>query len=172
MRMTVFVVGGLFLMSGLAYAQTNPQTAKATLANAQREPVGTATLTEMKGGVQISLKLTKLPPGTHALHIHEVDQCDPPDFKSAGGHFNPYGKKHGVKNPQGHHAGDLPNIVVGPDGTAATQLMAAGVTLGTGTNSLFHLGGTSLVIHASPDDDRTDPAGNAGARIACGVITQ
>ena len=116
------------------------------------------------------MDLRDLPPGLHAVHIHESAQCDPPDFKSAGGHFNPEGRQHGRKNPEGAHAGDLPNIRVGPDGAAAADFLVEGVTLEPGKQSLFKPGGTSLVIHASADDDRTDPAGNAGARIACGVI--
>ena len=108
--------------------------------------------------------------GPHAFHIHEQGNCELPGFKSAGGHFNPRGKKHGVKNPQGHHAGDLPNLVVGSDGEVEIEVIAGGVTLGPGANSLLSKSGTSLVIHADPDDDLTDPAGNAGARIACGAV--
>jgi Cu-Zn family superoxide dismutase len=99
-----------------------------------------------------------------------VGKCDPPDFKSAGPHFNPDNKKHGSKNPDGPHAGDLPNFDVGPDGTAKVSVVAPNVTLGDGPNSLFHPEGTALVIHEKADDYMTDPAGNAGARIACGVV--
>ena len=121
--------------------------------------------------VKIALEVEKLPPGPHGFHIHAVGRCDPPDFASAGAHFNPEGKKHGLKNPEGPHAGDLSNLVVGPDGTAKATASAPRVTLGAGPNSVFQPGGTALVIHAAPDDDVTDPAGNSGARIACGVIT-
>ncbi len=158
----------------LALAEAPPrasaQQARATLRDAGGREVGQATLTERPGGIRIQMDLRGLPPGVHAFHIHEAGRCDPPDFKSAGGHFNPEGRKHGRKNPQGPHAGDLPNILVGPDGAASVELLARGVTLGTGEHSLFKPGGTSLVIHAGADDDVTDPAGNAGARIACGVI--
>ena len=99
-----------------------------------------------------------------------VGKCDAPDFKTAGPHFNPDGKKHGTKNPEGPHAGDLSNFEVGADGRAKVSLLATRVTLGEGPNSLFHPEGTSLVIQEKPDDYMTHPAGNAGARIACGVV--
>jgi len=147
-------------------------TAKSTLVNSQGQKVGEATLAETPKGVKISLKVEKLPPGVHAFHIHDKGTCEHPGFMTAGGHFNPFGKKHGMKNPQGPHAGDLPNITVGPDGKGALETVATLVTLNPGQNSLFQTGGTSLVIHAAPDDEMTDPAGNAGARMACGPITR
>jgi Cu-Zn family superoxide dismutase len=159
------------LIGAVAYGQTASQAARAELRNAQREVVGRATLTPDGQGLRIAVEVEKLPPGSHGFHVHAVGRCDPPDFASAGAHFNPDGKKHGLKNPEGPHAGDLPNLVVGADGTARVTAMAPRVTLGTGPNSVFHPGGTALVIHAGPDDDVTDPAGNSGARIACGVIT-
>jgi len=144
--------------------------AKANLLNAQGAPIGTATFSEKSNGVQLELKVANLPPGLHGFHIHTVGKCEAPDFKSAGAHFNPEGKQHGWDNPLGHHLGDLQNLNVGPDGKANVKILVPGVTLGEGPNSLFHEGGTSLVIHEKPDDGKTDPAGNAGARIACGVI--
>ena len=146
--------------------------AKATLVNAQGQKVGEAQLEDTGQGVKITLKVENLPPGPHAFHIHEKGLCDPPDFMTAGGHFNPFHKQHGMKNPAGPHAGDLPNLVVGADGKETLEAIASRVTLKPGQNSLFQPGGTSLVIHAGPDDYTTDPAGNAGARIACGVITK
>jgi Cu-Zn family superoxide dismutase len=144
--------------------------AKADLLNAKGTPVGTATFTEKSDGVQLVLKAFNLPPGLHGFHIHAVGRCEAPDFKSAGPHFNPEGKQHGWDNPRGHHLGDLQNLNVGPGRDANIKVMVPGVTLGDGPKSLFHEGGSSLVIHENPDDGKTDPSGNSGARIACGVI--
>jgi len=146
--------------------------ATAKMINTAGATVGTATITPtVRGtGVLINITLKGLPAGTHALHIHTVGKCDTPDFVSAGGHFNPGGKEHGTENPKGAHAGDLPNVEFLARGQDDVSMAVGGVTLGPGQNSLFHPGGTALVIHASPDDKKTDPSGNAGARIACGVI--
>jgi superoxide dismutase, Cu-Zn family len=144
--------------------------AKAALKNTQGEGVGTATFTPTDGGVKIQVEVANLPPGDHGMHIHAVGKCEPPEFKSAGGHFNPAGKKHGLHNPEGAHAGDMPNLTVGKDGKAKATVTAKGATLGGGEGSLFGPDGTALVIHADPDDQKTDPAGDSGARIACGVI--
>ena len=144
--------------------------AKATLRDTQGKDVGTATFKPTKGGVQIAISVAGLSPGKHGFHVHGAGRCEPPDFKSAGPHFNPTGKQHGHKNPQGAHAGDLPNLTVGKNGKGKATFTAKGVTLGEGTGSLFSTDGTSLVIHADPDDEKTDPAGSSGARIACGVI--
>ena len=171
MKPTALVAGALLLFSTIAYSQASAQTAEVELLNSHGKKVGSATLTEQPAGVNISLQAWKLSPGPHAFHIHAVGKCDPPTFMSAGGHFNPDGKKHGVKNPAGPHAGDLPNLMVGPDGTAIVEVVASHVTLMPGSSSLFGREGSALMIHASPDDDVTDPAGNAGARIACGVVS-
>jgi superoxide dismutase, Cu-Zn family len=167
------VVLGLTTVLVWACAKTPAPTAQATLVNNQGQKVGEAKLTQTPQGVKIDLTVENLPPGVHAFHIHDKGVCSTPDFTSAGGHFNPFHKKHGLKNPQGPHAGDLPNITVGPDGKAKVSVVAKLVTLKEGEkNSLFQTGGTSLVIHANPDDYMTDPAGNAGPRIACGPITR
>ncbi len=140
------------------------------LKDAQGKSVGTATIWTYNPGVQMEVHLVDLPPGEHALHFHQNATCEAPDFKSAGPHFNPDGKKHGLESPDGHHAGDMKNFTVGQDGKAKFKTANKDVTLGTDSHSLFSNGGTALVIHAKPDDMKTDPAGNAGDRIACGVI--
>lgn len=145
--------------------------AKADIINTKGEPIGTATFTQMPEGVKVRLEVSGLPPGVHGFHIHEKGKCDIPDFKTAGEHFNPEGKKHGFDNPQGPHAGDLPNINIGPDGKGVAEAIDKRVTLARGkANSILKADGTSIMIHAGPDDYKTDPAGNSGARIACGVI--
>jgi Cu-Zn family superoxide dismutase len=144
--------------------------ASVALRDAQGAPTGTATLTEVDGGVRVTVSVKGVAPGLHGLHLHAVGKCEGPDFKSAGPHFNPGAKEHGLDNPRGSHAGDMPNLNVGPDGSGTGEFVARGATLGSGPGSLFPEGGTALVLHAAPDDLKSDPAGNAGARIACGVV--
>lgn len=155
--------------AGAAHAKSHLK-ARAELLDAQGKKVGTARLIEQKEGVQVQIEVSGLPPGSHGFHIHETGTCTPPDFKSAGGHFNPLKKQHGHENPAGKHTGDLSNLEVKKDGTARATVKAAGATLGKGSGSLLKPGGTAIVVHADPDDYKTDPTGNSGARIACGVI--
>jgi Cu-Zn family superoxide dismutase len=156
----------LLLSAGCAAAQS----AKAVLKNAEGAEVGSASLTQGASGVTIKLALKGLPPGTHAFHVHAVGKCEPP-FTTAGGHFNPEGKKHGKMAPDGAHAGDMPNLEIPASGELTIEIVNAAVTLDKDkSNSLFKPDGTALVIHAAADDYQTDPTGNAGGRIACGVV--
>ena len=146
-------------------------TASAVIKDASGKEVGRATLMATPSGALLSLTLTAAPPGVHALHIHTVGKCEPPDFSSAGPHFNPDQTKHGIMNPEGPHAGDLPNIHVPLDGKLEVEFLNPVVTLSQEA-ALLDADGASIVIHAGADDYKTDPAGNAGDRIACGVITK
>jgi Cu-Zn family superoxide dismutase len=147
-------------------------TAVAELKDGAGKPVGTARFTATATGIELKLQVAGLPPGLHGIHVHAAGLCEGPDFKSAAGHFNPTGKQHGLENPQGHHGGDLRNLVVYGNGEGKVTATLPGLSLGEGEASLFHAGGTSLVIHAAADDGKTDPSGNSGARIACGVVAQ
>lgn len=159
------------LMPALLWATSGfAQSAHADIVNAQGQKIGTAEIQPSGSGVRIDVSVSQLPPGTHAIHVHNVGKCDAPDFASAGPHFNPTSKKHGKDNPDGPHSGDLLNLEVQADGVGKASLADPNATLAAGPNSLFHDGGTALVIHAGPDDYKTDPSGNSGARIACGVI--
>ena len=160
-----------FSCACLAGADKPRKAASAQLVDAKGTTVGEAKLKEVSGGVSLTAKLTGLPPGQHAIHIHAQGKCEAPGFTTAGGHFNPANKKHGLENPEGHHAGDMPNFTVAANGKGTFKTVIKGVTLaGEGDNSLFHSGGTAIVVHEKPDDMKSDPAGNAGTRIACGVI--
>jgi superoxide dismutase, Cu-Zn family len=162
-----FLLGAVLPMTPPAYAADK---AGAVLKDADGNEVGKATLTETSSGLLIRLDVTAAPSGEHALHFHAVGKCEPPDFKSAGPHFNPAEAKHGFENAEGPHAGDMPNLHVPADGRLSIEVVTQAVTL-SGKSALLDDDGAALVIHAAADDYRTDPAGNAGDRIACGIIT-
>jgi Cu-Zn family superoxide dismutase len=148
------------------------QFASATFIDVKGDPIGIATLSEGLDGVAVRVHLVGLSPGYHGVHIHEKGVCVAPDFKWAGGHFNPFGAEHGLKNPKGRHVGDLGNLLVNQDGVGTGSFSAPLATLGKGENSLFGKDGTSLVVHADPDDQISQPSGRGGKRVACGVIKQ
>ena len=151
---------------------TTHNTASAQLKNAGGQTVGTATFTEVPSAIRILVEVKGLPPGEKGVHLHEVGKCEGPQFTSAGGHINPEKKQHGVLNPQGAHAGDLPNITIDGAGNGRMETTTSRVTLGGGASSLFDADGSAIVIHAAPDDFKTDPTGNSGGRIVCGVIVK
>ena len=168
----IVVTCAILVIFTAAWAKGKETSKTVSLQNGQGKNVGTATLQQSAVGVAIKLNVHDLTPGDHGIHIHQVAKCDGPDFKSAGPHFNPDGKKHGLESPDGPHAGDIPNFIVDANGKSKATVIAKGVTLGDGANSVFTNGGTALVIHAKADDGKTDPSGNSGDRIACGVITK
>ena len=158
----------LVLWAGLRAAAQHSAAPEATKAVAVLSPTegnnvrGVVTFTQAGANVRVVAQIEGLTPGKHGFHIHEWGDCSSKDGSSAGGHFNPGNKQHGTKNPQGSHAGDMPNFTVAADGTAKTTVTNSAVTMGSEANSIFASGGTALVIHAKPDDMMTDPSGNAG----------
>jgi Cu-Zn family superoxide dismutase len=173
--LTVFVGGCSFFDKKedkvAVNATKSSLTATAKVIGSNNESYGNAYFEEEDNGVKVTLALSGIPAGTHGIHIHSVGKCEPPTFESAGPHFNPTNKEHGTLNPKGYHLGDLPNLEIGEDGIVDLNFVAEGVSLQKNVeNSLLDGEGTSLVIHESADDYKTDPSGNSGARIACGVI--
>lgn len=164
----------VILLSGACQTVSEPSQpkaiARADLRTADGSAVGTARLEPRGDGVALVLALSGLPAGTHGIHLHAVGKCEGPGFTTAGGHLNPAGHQHGRDNPAGAHLGDLPNIVADASGRVETSIQL-GVEPGSLATALFDADGAALVIHATADDYKTDPSGNSGARIACGVLT-
>lgn len=160
----------LALLFALTTGASPPRDAAAILLDGQGRVRGKATLIQRKNGIVVRLRVAGLTAGVHAAHIHGVGNCTGPDFASAGGHWNPMHRKHGHDNPDGAHMGDMPNMTVAADGTGKFKYLVRGATIAGMQDALLDGDGASVVIHAAADDYRTDPAGNAGARLVCGVI--
>jgi superoxide dismutase, Cu-Zn family len=167
----VWMLVSMLLLVGCA-EKGNPKKLKVDVYNPEGDSLGEITIQEKSKGVELDINLEGLPSGEHAIHIHETGMCDPPDFKSAGNHYNPDNKKHGLLHPEGAHTGDLPNLIVGEDGSVKVKISAPQVTLKEGKTSLLPKKGTSIVIHEAKDDGMSQPAGESGNRIACGEISK
>jgi len=170
MRKTILLVFLFSLVSAKGTAKGSGITVE--VKDAKGKEVGTIKIKSLASGVELKLNLRGLDPGAHAVHFHQNAKCEAPDFKSAGPHFNPDKKQHGLENPMGAHAGDMLNFTADDKGNAKATIVNKSVNLGTDEHSLYSNGGTALVVHAKADDMKTDPAGNAGDRIACGLIVK
>lgn len=173
MKRTVFFACLLLMTGSIACAADGDRwkSAEAEIRDGSGRVVGSAVFTPTPKGIAAVVEVSRMAPGIHGIHIHAAGICEPPDFKTAGGHFNPHAKKHGLKSAEGAHSGDLPNLEVGPKGNGKLTATLSSATLGVGDPaSLLGPNGSSIVIHAKADDEMTDPSGNSGDRIACGVI--
>lgn len=186
---TISLLGGVLLLAACAQdveteaavpepvepARTEAATpvgmqARASIINPQGEQIGTATFIQEENGVQVEAEVSGLSSGAHGFHIHETGMCEPTDFSSAGDHFNPTNQQHGLEIEAGPHAGDLPNILIGEDGSGSQSVLNPYVTLDEGSTSLLGGSGTALMIHEGSDDYQSQPSGDAGSRVGCGVI--
>jgi Cu-Zn family superoxide dismutase len=173
MNKSIVAVAAVTAVALVAAGAAVADTAKADMKDAKGASIGTVTLTDVPAGVLLNVSLKGLPAGTYGFHLHAVGKCEAPGFTTAGGHFNPGQHKHGFMSAEGQHAGDLPNLHVATAGDFKLETVAAGVTVKKGAaNSLLDQDGAALVIHEKADDYKTDPAGDSGARIVCGVIGQ
>jgi Cu-Zn family superoxide dismutase len=169
-RSASLIAAGLLAGAG-ALAQAQPAPVTAEFIDAQGKPVGSATLSPAANGVLIALDLRGLPPGEHGFHVHTTGQCDAASgFKSAGDHYAPQKHAHGLRQPRTWHAGDMPNQFVAADGTLRAHVLNTQITLGNGRGTLFDKDGSAIVLHAKPDDYKSQPSGDSGDRIACAVI--
>jgi len=165
------LAGILFLLIYTANAGAQSQ-ARADIKNAEGKSIGSGSLRETKDGVVLTVNVKGLPQGLHAVHVHSVGKCEAPAFTSAGPHFNPMNKKHGLENAAGPHAGDLPDMYVEKTGVGRYEVLLDSITFASGETSIFDADGSTIIIHVTADDNVTDPAGNSGDRIACGVIVR
>ena len=171
--LTLVLIPSVFAADKMASAAGEaPTTVTADIVDVSGKKIGDVEAKQTKKGVEFTVNVSGLTPGMHGIHVHSVGKCDTPDFKSAGGHFAMPDQHHGLDNAKGPHMGDLPNLSVGKDGTAKTTFTDQSITLQPGNNSLMKSGGTALIIHADKDDQHSDPAGNAGGRIACAVLSK
>lgn len=164
------ILGASACATAGADAASAAPTARAALAAGDGSARGEAVITQASDGLHVVVKATGLTPGTHAVHVHTTGICTGPDFTSAGGHWNPTTHQHGKDNPAGMHMGDMPNMLVGPDGAGAIDYVITGGMLREGAAPLLDADGAAVVVHAQADDYKTDPTGNAGGRLACGVV--
>ncbi len=155
---------------GESPGEVSGNVARAALTGADQTQYGEVIVAQGDNGLLVNIKAQGLPPGAHGVHIHEFGKCEGPDFKSAGGHWNPAAKEHGFDNPQGAHAGDFFNLDIGADGSGSLEALVPGATLSGGDNALLDADGAAFVVHEGPDDLKTDPSGDSGGRIACGVF--
>ncbi|KKC27882.1 superoxide dismutase family protein [Sphingomonas sp. SRS2] len=167
---SLLFVGCAFGAPALAHEHHHGGKAIADIVDGQGQTKGQAILTQHKDGIHVDVKAVGLPAGVHAVHIHTTGTCTGPDFTSAGGHWNPGKKQHGHDNPAGAHKGDMPNMTVGADGTGMLTTTVKGATLKGGSEPLFDADGAAIVVHAAADDYKTDPTGNAGGRLGCGIV--
>lgn len=180
MKMPILTVGAAAVIGATActsvdndaYSGGTPaaSAASAELRDAAGQVVGSATATQSGDSIRIRVEASGLPQGAHGAHVHMTGQCVAPGFDSAGGHWNPTNMQHGKDNPAGMHKGDMPNMLIGTDGSGTLEYTISGARLAGGDGAMLDADGAAIVIHAGPDDYRTDPSGNSGARIACGVF--